>query len=38
MIKLNELEKKVSNLDEDEIVPDEITDTLIEILKDMISN
>lgn len=36
--KLNELKKKVSNLDEDEIVPDEITDTLMEVLKDMINN
>lgn len=36
--KLNELEKKVSDLDENEIVPDEITNDLIEILKDMISN
>lgn len=36
--KLNELEKKVKDLDEDEIVPDEITDTLMEVLKDMINN
>lgn len=36
--KLNELEKKVSDLDEDEIVPDEITDDLIEVLKDIFSN
>lgn len=36
--KLNELEKKVNDLDKDEIVPDEITDDLIEILKDMINN
>lgn len=36
--KLNELEKKVSNLDEDEIIPDEITNDLIEILKDIVSN
>lgn len=36
--KLNELEKKVNNLDKDEIVPDEITNDLIEVLKDIVSN
>lgn len=36
--KLNELEKKVNNLDEDEIIPDEITNDLIEVLKDIVSN
>ena len=35
--KLNELKKKVNDLDENEPVPDEITDDLIEVLKDMIS-
>ena len=36
--KLNELEKKVNDLDEDEIIPDEITNDLIEVLKDIVSN
>lgn len=36
--KLNELQKKVNDLDEDEIVPDEITNDLIEVLKDIVSN
>lgn len=35
--KLNELKNKVNNLDKNEPVPDEITDDLIEVIKDMIS-
>lgn len=36
--KLNELEKKVNDLDKNEPVPDEITNDLIEVLKDIVSN
>ena len=36
--KLEELEKKVNDLDEEKPVPDEISDALMEVLKDMINN